>query len=73
MSTINEWKVEPLPIHGWRIVDSFNKEIVSGIYKQQHAEQIAQEHNAVLFAIRSGQGWSLEDWRNWVRFHATAN
>lgn len=65
------WKVEPLPIHGHRIVDVAGSEIVRDVYEREHAEQIVNEHNAIAFAVRSGNAWNLEDWRNWLRFHAS--
>ena len=66
-----EWKADPLPVHGYRITDLNDVEIVREVYRQEDAIQIVKEHNAVVFALRSGSGWNLEDWRNWLRFHAT--
>lgn len=37
---------------------------------KKYATQIVREHNAVAFAIRSGENWTLEDWRNWIANHA---
>lgn len=64
------WKGKVLPIHGYQIVDEDNAEIVRGVYRRDHAEQIVNEHNAVLLAIESGKNWTLEDWCNWLRYHA---
>lgn len=55
-----EWKTEPLPIHGSRIVDINGNEIVRDVYEQQYAEQIVREHNAIAFAINNGAGWIFE-------------
>lgn len=66
-----DWKVEPLPIHGHRIVDVEGREIVRDVYEQQHAEQIVREHNAVAFAVRNGEEWTLIDWQNWLRWHVS--
>lgn len=66
----NDWKTEPLPIHGHRIVDAEGNEIVRDVYEQGFAEQIVREHNAVAFAVRSGEHWLLEDWQTWRKYHA---
>lgn len=42
-----EWRVEPLPTHGWRVVDAMGEEIVADVYRKEDAEQIVTEHNAV--------------------------
>lgn len=68
---MTDWKVEPLPIHGHRIVDIEGKEIVRDVYEQGHAELIVREHNVIAFALRNGEGWTLGDWQNWLRFHAS--
>lgn len=67
---MNHWTIKPLPIHGYQIVDSDGREIVRDVYRKEDAEQIVGEHNAVVFAVRSGNGWNLTDWQNWLRFHA---
>lgn len=65
-----DWKIEPLPIHGYRIVNLEDREIVRDIYQRKHADQIVKEHNAVMFARRYGDDWTLIDWRNWLINHA---
>jgi len=42
-----EWRVEAMPIHGWRVVDATGQEIVADIYRKEDAEQIVADHNAV--------------------------
>lgn len=69
MST-KEWKAEALPVHGFKIIDDDGLEIVRDVYRRDHTEQIVNEHNAVMFALRSGENWTPEDWQNWLRYHA---
>lgn len=70
MRSTKDWTDEALPIHGYRISDEDGREIVRDMYMRELAEQIVDEHNAVMFAIRSGANWTLEDWQNWLRHHA---
>jgi len=42
-----DWRVEPLPTHGWRVVDATGQEIVADVYRKEDAEQIVAEHNAL--------------------------
>lgn len=37
---------------------------------KRYAAQVVREHNAVAFAIRSGENWTLQDWQNWRNYHA---
>lgn len=32
--------------------------------------QVNKQLEAIAFAVRSGNGWNLTDWQNWLRFHA---
>ena len=66
----DEWKVGNMAIHGHKIYNQQGREVVSNIYRKEDAEQIVTEHNAVAFAVECGMNWNLEDWRNWLRFHA---
>lgn len=45
--------------------------VVAQCDDEQRATQIVAEHNAVAFARRSGSGWTLIDWQNWLSYHAT--
>lgn len=61
------WVHDP---HGHHIRPVSNSDCVAHTNSLPNAEQIIQEHNAVAFAVRSGENWTLTDWQNWRRFHA---
>lgn len=58
--TSQTWLVEPMPIHGRRIVDLEGREVVRDIYDPDIAALIVSEHNqhAKLAAtLRAAQTW----------------
>lgn len=70
MRSLKTWKTKQLEIHGTQISDADDREIVRDVYFEEDAEQIVNEHNAIVFAIRHSEGWTLHDWRNWLQYHA---
>lgn len=44
--------------------------VVAEVFHVEVAEQIVRERNAVALAIRSGEGWILEDWQRWRKYRA---
>lgn len=71
MKREGEWEVKPLPVHGYQVVDSEGREIVRDVYRKEDAERIVKEHNAIAFAVRNGENWTLTDWQNWLRWHVS--
>jgi hypothetical protein len=45
--TSEEWRVQAMPTHGWRVVDATEQEIVADVYREEDARQIVSDHNAV--------------------------
>lgn len=43
-----EWRVVPMDIHGWSIVDANDREVAGNIYREEDAAQIASDHNSVI-------------------------
>lgn len=47
-SGAGEWRVEPLAIHGWRVMETATgREVVSCVYRKEDAERIVADHAAV--------------------------
>lgn len=65
-----EWTWVHDNTHAHHIRPKDNGDCVAHTQSLPRAEQIVQEHNAVAFAVECGANWNLEDWRNWLRFHA---
>lgn len=78
----DKWLVQPLPIHGARIVNERGDTVVDDIYDDQIAAQIVREHNAVAalvdaiesraagIAIKCGLG--VSEWRACLTAKETA-
>lgn len=56
--------------HGLHIRPEGNGDCVAHTTSLPQAEQIVREHNAIDFAVECGANWNLNDWRNWLRYHA---
>jgi hypothetical protein len=69
--TGGEWRVEAMPTRGWRVVDATGQEVVADVYRKEDAARVVSDHNAVQFALHFGRNWTLTDWQNWLRWHAT--
>lgn len=42
----DEWRVEAMPTHGWRVVDATGQEIVADVYRKEDAVTIVADHHA---------------------------
>jgi hypothetical protein len=60
-----EWRVGP---NGNDVLRDYD--YIVSLTMKRYAQQVVREHNAVAFAIRSGENWTLQDWQNWRLYHA---
>lgn len=65
-----EWTWVHDQTHAHHIRPRDNGDCIAHTQSLPRAEQIVQEHNAVVFAVEHGEYWTLEDWRRWRQYHA---
>lgn len=53
----DEWRAEPLAIHGWRIVEVMSdREVVNCVYREEDAARVVADHNARALLVAALRG-----------------